>query len=52
MTNGGKNTDLENPGKTKPIVQEKEITGHSTPVMLKKYIKADELEVVDKITDK
>ncbi len=28
------------------------ITGHSTPVMLKKYIKADELEVVDKITDK
>lgn len=28
------------------------ITGHSTPIMLKKYIKADELEVVDKITDK
>ena len=28
------------------------ITGHSTPVMLKKYIKADELEVVDKIMDK
>lgn len=28
------------------------ITGHSTPTMLKKYIKADELEVVDKITDK
>lgn len=25
------------------------ITGHSTPAMLKKYIKADELEVVDKI---
>lgn len=28
------------------------ITGHSTPQMLKKYIKADELEVIDKITDK
>lgn len=28
------------------------ITGHSSPVMLKKYIKADELEVVDKIMDK
>ena len=28
------------------------ITGHSTPVMLKKYIKADQLEVVDKIIDK
>lgn len=28
------------------------ITGHSTPVMLKKYIKADELEVVDKIMGK
>ena len=28
------------------------ITGHSTPVMLKKYIKADKLEVVDKIVDK
>ena len=28
------------------------ITGHSTPIVLKKYIKADELEVVDKITDK
>ena len=27
-------------------------TGHSTPVMLKKYIKADELEVVDKIMEK
>ena len=28
------------------------ITGHSTPVMLKKYIKANQLEVVEKITDK
>ena len=28
------------------------ITGHSTPIMLKKYIKADQLEVVDKIIDK
>ena len=28
------------------------ITGHSTPGMLKKYIKADKLEVVDKIIDK
>ena len=28
------------------------ITGHSTPLMLKKYIKADELEVVDKIMKK
>ena len=28
------------------------ITGHSTPAMLKKYIKADELEVVDKIMTK
>ena len=28
------------------------ITGHSTPAMLKKYIKADELEVVDKIMSK
>ena len=28
------------------------ITGHSSPMMLKKYIKADQLEVVSKITDK
>lgn len=28
------------------------ITGHSSPNMLKKYIKADELQVVDKIMDK
>ena len=28
------------------------ITGHSSPVMLKKYIKADQLTVVEKITDK
>lgn len=28
------------------------ITGHSTPVILEKYIKADELEVVDKIMGK
>lgn len=28
------------------------ITGHSSPNMLKKYIKADQLEVVDKIIDK
>lgn len=28
------------------------ITGHSSTKMLKKYIKADELEVVEKITDK
>lgn len=28
------------------------ITGHSTPQTLKRYIKADELEVVDKIVDK
>ena len=25
------------------------ITGHSSPMMLKKYIKADQLEVVSKI---
>ena len=28
------------------------ITGHSTPMMLNKYIKANQLEVVEKITDK
>lgn len=28
------------------------ITGHSSPMMLKKYIKADQLEVVSKIIDK
>lgn len=28
------------------------ITGHSSPTMLKKYIKADQLEVAEKITDK
>ena len=28
------------------------ITGHTSPVMLRKYIKADELEVVEKITGK
>ena len=28
------------------------ITGHTTPVMLKKYIKADTLEVVHKIMTK
>ena len=28
------------------------ITGHSSPNMLKKYIKADQLEVVDKTIDK
>ena len=27
-------------------------TGHSTPMMLNKYSKANQLEVVDKITDK
>ena len=28
------------------------VTGHSSPKMLKKYIKADSLEVVEKLTDK
>lgn len=28
------------------------ITGHTSPIMLKKYIKADKLEVLEKITDK
>ena len=28
------------------------ITGHTSPAMLKKYIKADSIEVADKITDK
>ena len=28
------------------------ITGHTSPVMLRKYIKADKLEVLEKITDK
>lgn len=28
------------------------VTGHSSPTMLKKYIKADSLEVVEKLTDK
>lgn len=28
------------------------VTGHSSPIMLKKYIKADQLEVIEKITDK
>ena len=28
------------------------ITGHTTPEMLKKYIKADQLDVVQKLTDK
>ena len=28
------------------------ITGHSSPTMLRKYIKADQLEIVEKITDK
>lgn len=28
------------------------VTGHSSPKMLKKYIKADSLEVVRKLTDK
>ena len=28
------------------------ITGHTSPSMLKKYIKADQLEVVDKIVAK
>ena len=28
------------------------VTGHSSPKMLKKYIKADSLEVVQKLTDK
>lgn len=28
------------------------ITGHTNPTMLRKYIKADELEVVEKIMDK
>ena len=28
------------------------VTGHTSPAMLKKYIKADELEVVDKIMTK
>ena len=28
------------------------VTGHSSPAMLKKYIKADSLKVVEKLTDK
>ena len=28
------------------------VTGHSSPNMLKKYIKADNLKVVEKLTDK
>ena len=28
------------------------ITGHTSPLMLKRYIKADELEVVQKIVEK
>lgn len=28
------------------------VTGHSSPQMLKKYIKADELEVVEKLIGK
>ena len=28
------------------------VTGHAPPKMLKKYIKADSLEVVQKLTDK
>lgn len=28
------------------------VTGHASPKMLKKYIKADSLEVVEKLTDK
>ena len=28
------------------------VTGHSSPVMLKKYIRADQLDVVNKLTDK
>ena len=28
------------------------ITGHTSPVMLRKYIKADKLEVIEKITEK
>jgi len=28
------------------------ITGHTTPAMLRKYIKADSLEVVEKLTEK
>jgi hypothetical protein len=28
------------------------VTGHSSPVMLKKYIRADQLDVVTKLTDK
>jgi hypothetical protein len=28
------------------------ITGHTSPKMLKKYIRADSLQVVEKLTDK
>lgn len=28
------------------------VTGHTSPAMLKKYIKADSLKVVEKLTDK
>lgn len=28
------------------------VTGHTTPEMLKRYIKADQLDVVQKLTDK
>ena len=28
------------------------VTGHSSPVMLKKYIRAGSLQVVEKLTDK
>ena len=32
--------------------QEELRSGHSSPTMLKKYIKADSLKVVEKLTDK
>lgn len=53
--------DPEHPGQMKAILEkydyqlphlEDQVTGHTSPAMLKKYIKASNLKVVEKLTDK
>lgn len=47
MTNTAATFPVSSPGSIY-----KQETGHASPKMLKKYIKADSLEVVEKLTDK
>ena len=53
LTDGGTKHTSEQARKTiEDIYDIMKITGHTSPAMLRKYIKAENLTVVEKITDK